>query len=89
MEFYTLDQLMVEGVDIGPIAELEVHNGTGSHGWMKVRAQIGEEKEAQLLYGLASRQQGKLYEGSRLLFAGVLSHVEFFRKDDKGGDAAL
>ena len=81
MEFYTLDQLMVEGVDIGPIAELEVHNGTGSHGWMKVRAQIGEEKEDQLLYGLASRQQGKLYGGSRLLFAGVLSHVEFFRKD--------
>ena len=52
MEFFTLDQLTIEGVRIGPMAELEVHNRPGGHGWLKVRAQVGEEDEEMILYGL-------------------------------------
>ena len=81
MEFFTLDQLAIEGVSLGPVVELEIHNRPGEHGWMRVRAQVGEEEEETILYRLASRQPGRLYGTGQLLFAGLLSQVEFYRKD--------
>ena len=80
MDFYTLDQLAVTGVSLGSIRELSVHNEPGSHGVMEITAQIQEEDEETLLYGMASRQPGALWGGENLLFAGVLTGVEFLRR---------
>lgn len=82
MDFYTLDQLAVTGVSLGSIRELSVHNEPGSHGVMEITAQIQEEDEETLLYGMASRQPGALWGGENLLFAGVLTGVEFLRRDE-------
>ena len=73
MEFYTLDQLSVTGVSLGSIQSLAVHNEPGSHGVMEVTAQVREEDEETLLYGMASRQPGALWGGGKLLFAGLLT----------------
>ena len=82
MEFYTLDQLSVTGVSLGSIQSLAVHNEPGSHGVMEVTAQVREEDEETLLYGMASRQPGALWGGGKLLFAGLLTGAEFFRRDE-------
>ena len=82
MEFYTLDQLSVIGVSLGSIQSLAVHNEPGSHGVMEVTAQVREEDEETLLYGMASRQPGALWGGGKLLFAGLLTGAEFFRRDE-------
>lgn len=82
MEFYTLDQLSITGVSLGPIREIWVHDEPGGHGVMKVTAQVGEKEENTLLYGMASRQSASLQSGDRILFAGLLCQVEFFRRDE-------
>ena len=63
MDFYTLDQLAVTGVSLGSIRELSVHNEPGSHGVMEITAQVQQEDEETLLYGMASRQPGALWAG--------------------------
>ena len=70
MDFYTLDQLAVTGVSLGSIRELSVHNEPGSHGVMEITAQIQEEDEETLLYGMASRWNS--CAGTRFALVGSL-----------------
>lgn len=82
MEFYSLDQLSVTGVRLGSIQELHVHNEPGEHGRMEVTAQIQEEEEDAILFGLSSRQPAALWGGGQMLFSGLLSQADFFRRDE-------
>ena len=81
MEFLTLDQLSFEGASLGPIAGIQVWGRPGEHGILKITAQVKEEDEERILWGLISRQLGKLYGKGHLLFAGLLSQMDFLKKD--------
>ena len=81
MEFLTLDQLSFEGASLGPIAGIQVWGRPRRARILKITAQVKEEDEERILWGLISRQLGKLYGKGHLLFAGLLSQMDFLKKD--------
>ena len=82
MDFYTLDQLNMEGPGLDSIREIEVIQEPEEHGRLTITAEVSETKEEQLMYGLKSQEAGALYGAGKLLFSGILSETKFYKKND-------
>lgn len=73
---YTADKLVVEGLPVMQLDQLEIHCEPGTHGWCRLSGYVEPENGEALIYGMQEYTPLRIWADGRLIFCGLFTYIK-------------